>query len=86
MMWWNHGGWGAGDWLAMSLMVVVLWGLLIAAVVWFVRASGMDSKTPTGGHATSADDQLAERFVRGEIDEDEFTDRRKALHAMSGHS
>ena len=24
MMWWNHGGWGAGDWLAMSFMMVLL--------------------------------------------------------------
>jgi len=30
-MMWDHGGWDDGDWLAMSLMMVVFWGLLAAA-------------------------------------------------------
>jgi putative membrane protein len=86
MMWWNHGGWGAGDWLAMSFMMVVFWGLLIALVVWLVRGNrpGYGSEDrPASDPTQRADDVLAERFARGEIDEDEFTKRRQVLHPTS---
>ena len=33
-----HGyGWDVGDWLAMSLLMIVFWGALLALVVWAVR-------------------------------------------------
>ena len=82
MMGWDHGAWGAGDWLLMSLMMVLFWGGLVALVVWLVRSvrdeppKGTDSSpSPT----QRADEVLAERFARGEIDEDEFTRRRELL-------
>ena len=82
-MWWD-GGWGAGAWLAMSLMMVVFWGGLVALVVWLVRGfrpdRGPGHSTPSAGRA---DEVLAERFARGEIDEDEFTRRRDFLHGTS---
>ena len=34
MMWWSNGGWGIGTWLTMTLMMVILWGAVIALVVW----------------------------------------------------
>ncbi len=37
-MWWNNGAWGAGDWIAMSFMMLVFWGLLAALTVWLVRS------------------------------------------------
>ncbi|MEO7263150.1 MAG: hypothetical protein ABI047_18145 [Jatrophihabitantaceae bacterium] len=37
MMWWNHGGWGAGEWLAMSVMMVTFWVAVVALGVWLVR-------------------------------------------------
>jgi putative membrane protein len=89
MMWWNHGGWGAGDWLAMSFMMVVFWGLLIALVIWLVRSTRSDrvpGRRPAGIPAQPADEVLAERFARGEIDEDEYTRRRALLHSTAGRS
>lgn len=83
MMGWD-GGWGVGAWIAMSLMMVVFWGGLIALVVWLVRGS---PSSPSDRPATRSDDPaehgekvLAERFARGEIDEEEFTRRRELLH------
>jgi putative membrane protein len=76
----DNGGWGAGDWLAMSLMMAVFWGALIALVVWLVRSIHGDQTTDTKPATTHADDVLAERFARGEIDEDEFTRRHALLH------
>lgn len=82
MMWWDDGGWGAGQWVAMSLTMLLFWGLLAAAVYWVVRAlrSQRDQHGPSAP-ATSADQLLAERFARGEIDADEYSQRRAVLHA-----
>lgn len=81
MMWSGHGGWGAGEWLAMSLMMILFWGAVIALVVWLVHAvrSGrrVDAVTPS---KPPADDVLAERYARGEIDDEEYTRRRRVLH------
>ena len=84
MMWWNDGGWGAGHWVAMSLTMVLFWSLLAVTVFWVVRCVRTDHKpgrppTPPPPTAT-ADQVLAERFARGEIDAEEFADRRAVLH------
>jgi putative membrane protein len=89
MMWWNHNGWGLGDWLTMSAMMVLVWGLLVALAVWLVRASRKEHTAPEPQRAPanrSADLMLAERFARGEIDEDEFAHRRAVLHSADGSS
>jgi putative membrane protein len=83
MMPWGHGHWTGGDWLAMTLMMLAFWGLLVALMVTLVRRPKAQAKTPSHAHLATvrADDVLAERFARGEIDEDEFTRRRALLHA-----
>jgi putative membrane protein len=67
------GGWwwlmGIG-WLVFLALVVVLGYLLIRH---FTQTSG------GGQRHQSAEDVLADRFARGEIDEDEFRRRRDAL-------
>ena len=79
---WHDGDWGAGTWVAMSVMMLAFWGGLIALVVWLARAGagrnqrGVDETSPPA----TPDEVLAERFARGEIDEDEFTRRRQVLH------
>jgi len=82
MMWGYDWGWGA--WLVMSVMMVVFWGLVIAGIVVLVRY--LTGPRQSGGPASdsgreSAEEQLAERFARGEIDEDEYTRRRQLLRA-----
>ncbi|MGI8415507.1 MAG: SHOCT domain-containing protein [Nakamurella sp.] len=84
MMWWNHGAWGAGDWFAMSFMMIVFWALLIALIGWLIRSGrrGRDSTAGLGTRSVTprADEVLAERFAHGEIDADEFGRRRALLH------
>jgi len=79
--WMWHDGWGWGSWVLMSLVMVVFWALLITAVVLAVRylAGGGSQQnrpstgpTPAGGRA---EDVLAERYARGEIDDDEYRRR-----------
>lgn len=91
MMWWHDGGWGAGQWLAMSLMMVLFWGLLAVAAYWVIRSLRTDhqqamppSPTPASPTAT-ADQVLAERFARGEIGAEEFAERRAVLHGAAPH-
>jgi putative membrane protein len=73
MMWWgNWPGWfglvGGG--------LVVLIVLVALAVVGVLLAGGVRERT---GHSDSAEEVLAQRFARGEIDDEEFTRRRATL-------
>ncbi len=77
MMDWGNSGWGAGDWVAMSALMFVFLGALIALGMWVVRSQQSDrGQAP----ADRADTLLAERFARGEIDGEEFTRSRELLH------
>jgi putative membrane protein len=78
MMDWGNGGPSAGDWVAMSAMMVLFWGVLIALAVWVVRTARSDRGSRS---ADRGDTLLAERFARGEIDSEEFTRSRELLHS-----
>ena len=79
---WGNSGWSAGDWVAMSALMIVFWGGLIALAVWAVRSLGSDrGQAP----ADRADALLAERFARGEIDAEEFTRSRDLLRTAGSY-
>ena len=82
MMWWENAPWDLGGWFAMSVMMVVFWVGLIVALVWLVQAVRTDKNPgqPPASPTAKADEILAERFARSEIDEDEFKRRRAVLH------
>jgi putative membrane protein len=65
------GGWGMGGGSLLFIALVVL------AVVLWIRH---DSDARASRNDTNAENILAERFARGEIDEDEYRRRRAALH------
>ncbi len=74
-----------GDWHAMffgPLFMILLLAVLIAAVILFARGLG-GPWTPAPPHHTLPGrtplDILKERFARGEIDKDEFEERRRVL-------
>jgi putative membrane protein len=80
----------------MAVLMVVFWALVIAAVVALVHyvrgASRADRSGPSGergwGHGQGhgrAEDLLAERFARGEIDEDEYKRRLALLREHREH-
>jgi len=82
MMWGWDWGWGA--WLLMGVTMLLFWGLVVAAVVALVRYLGgtrPDGRAGNGHERPSAEEILAERFARGEIDADEYTRRRELLRA-----
>jgi len=74
----NGGGhWWA--WLIGAVVLVILVGLVVFAVVRMTTSSG--TSATNAPERRSAEDLLAERFARGEIDEDEYRRRRDALRS-----
>jgi putative membrane protein len=60
-------GWGAGAWIWMTIVMVVVWGSIIGAAIWAVsRFTGGENKR------TSPLDIARERLAKGEISEEEF--------------
>jgi putative membrane protein len=73
-------GWSVGSWLLMGIGMVVFWGVVVTLVIVLVRRSrGGAEQSVALTHRSSALDILAERFARGEIDEEEYGLRRRAL-------
>lgn len=79
-MWHEGWGWGAGAWVMVMLMVL-FWGAIIATVVWAIRQY-RPRDADRGDTATSAMRILEERFARGEMDQDEFEQRRRTLRGQ----
>ncbi|MEV5880689.1 SHOCT domain-containing protein [Streptomyces sp. NPDC052101] len=85
MFWYGHGmnGWG---WFAMSLSTVLFWVLIIAVGILLFRALARPTPPGTEHHTwqrtppVSGPEQiLAERYARGEIDEEEYHRRLATL-------
>ena len=85
--WGPHMMWGwSGGWWAMifgPLFMILFLAVLIAAVVFLARWVGGPWQTTVPSHHTppgrTALDILKERFALGEIDKDEFEERRRIL-------
>lgn len=75
--WYMHGGWGGM--LLGGLLMVVFWGVIIGVIVLIVRwlvALGGPSGHP---HRQSPLEVLQERYARGEIDKEEYEERKAVL-------
>ncbi len=73
---WIMGGFGIG-WL-MPIVWIVIVGLIIWAVVALTRGVGRTREQDLGKQ-TSALEILKDRYARGEIDKEEFEEKRKDL-------
>ncbi|MCM0618327.1 SHOCT domain-containing protein [Paenarthrobacter sp. TYUT067] len=80
MMYWdgNMGVWG---YALMAVSFILFWGAIITAIVFLARSMSAGSRRYAGGpHRTGgAEELLAERFARGEIDDTEYNARLNAL-------
>ena len=84
-MMWGYGsdggmmGWGYGA-LGISNMIlwIVLVGLVVAAVVWLVRSLPLDTYQSYGRRSPGLD-ALEERYARGEIDRDEYLQKKQDI-------
>ena len=84
---WGHGPeWGMGGWGGAGLgsIFMIFWLLvivaLIAGVVWFVRSASHHNSGPLRGPPRSSSlDILEERYARGEINRDEYLEKRRDM-------
>jgi putative membrane protein len=82
MMFWYGDGMGAWGYALMTVSTVLFWGLVILAVIAWIRYLGRGWHTVDGiasGRLTP-EQTLADQFARGEIDEDEYRSRLAILH------
>ena len=78
MMWWD------GGWTMMffgPLYMIIMLAVLVAAVVFLVRwlGGGLPAAGPMPPPSKTPLDILKERFARGEIDKQEYEERRRVL-------
>lgn len=74
-----HGG---GYWLGMGLhglFWVVLVAIIAVMVIWAVRSAGRPHAEAAPGGGPSPREILDARYARGEIEQDEYLNRKKAL-------
>lgn len=73
MMWSDGGGWSWGWMVVGMVMMIGFWALVAWVIVMVVRR-------PDGRpSARDAEEILDERFARGDLDADEYRQRRDAL-------
>jgi putative membrane protein len=80
MMYWGNGmgGWGMA---MMTITNLLFWGLIIAGIVVLVRYFGRTADPAQPPTERPVPQQvLADRFARGEIDEEEY---RLRLHVLA---
>jgi putative membrane protein len=73
MMWWYGNGMGGWGYALMMVGNVLFWGLIIFGVVAVVRYLARGDRAV--GPRLTPEQLLAERFARGEIDEEEYRQR-----------
>lgn len=79
MMGWGYDGsmmgWGFGG----GLFMLVWWVVIIAGIVLFVRWVAGQTKCGHNGHEKTSLDILKERYAKGEINKEEFEEKKKDL-------
>lgn len=79
--WW-HPAWGWGHMIVGGFMMIAFWGGIIVLVVLLVRwlgGAGTSSHTSSSAPRRTPLEILQERFAKGEIDKEEYEERRKLL-------
>jgi putative membrane protein len=80
MMWWNNGG---GNMFFGPVFMILIVAVTIAAVVMLTRYLSSDLRGTAFGNQNTLVrtplDILKEHFAKGEINKDEFAERRRVL-------
>jgi len=81
MMWWydnSNGGMNGWGYALMTVSMVLFWGRVIFGVIALVRYLGRQDRSLAPPRLTP-EQVLAERFAHGQIDEQEYQERRDIL-------
>ena len=86
MMYWYSSGMSGWGYALMTISLILFWGVVIFGIVMLVRYAGRSGQPaaappspPTPASRQSPEGLLAERFARGEIDEEEYRQRLAVL-------
>jgi putative membrane protein len=80
---WNGGYGGGWSWVLTAVVLTLFFAVVITAIVVAVRYLTAGGRHPDQESAVrSAEDVLAQRFTRGEIDDTEY---RKCMTALREH-
>ncbi len=74
----HMGAWGWGGMIFGPIMMIGFIALIVGAVVLVIRWTGLGGSAVAGG-ANKARHILDERFARGEIDKDDYEERKRVL-------
>jgi putative membrane protein len=86
MMWgygpdWGMMGWGYGASGILNMIFwIVLLGVIVAAIAWFVRTRPPETHQSYGRRSPGLD-ALEERYARGEINRDEYLQKKQDISA-----
>lgn len=89
LLWGSFGGWGITGrpgmmwgygfgWL-MPLYMIVFWGLIIWGLIALVRGLSREQRWCESSRQDSALEVLKRRYAQGEINREEYEEKRKAL-------
>ncbi|WP_377267666.1 SHOCT domain-containing protein [Peterkaempfera sp. SMS 1(5)a] len=83
MFWYDHdvGGWG---WLVMSVGMILFWVAVVIVAVLLYRALSHRYQQHHATPGPTPEQILADRFARGEIEEEEYR-RRLSVLRTPGH-
>lgn len=74
------GGWGYGEYGAIHMIIwVVILIAIIAGIVWLVRSMAVPGIDRLPPRRSSGLDVLEERYARGEINRDEYLQKKKDI-------
>jgi putative membrane protein len=76
--WYRWGFGGFGGWL-MIIGMVIFWGLVIWGIVALVHRTSGNGYGTDHQHSESALEVLKRRYAKGEINKEEFEEKKKAL-------
>jgi putative membrane protein len=81
-MWYGLGRFGYGHmqpWMSWvgPIVMIVFWALVVTAIVFLIRYLAHQSRSSTNDSSALA--ILKERYAKGEIDKEEFDQKRKDL-------
>ena len=76
MMRWGYGAFGIFN----MIFWIVLLGVIVAAAAWFVRTRPAGARHSYGWRSPGLD-ALEERYARGEIDRDEYLQKKQDISA-----
>lgn len=74
-----YGPWDGGWGLGMMLMMLLFLALIVVGIVFVVRSFSDGGRMAPRSGSNRALDILDERFARGELDRDEYEERRRTL-------